>query len=671
VSRRPLRTRAVPSVRSPRTLRRGILLGCFIGFGALIVGKAVRLQLLEHEAWVAVAEEQHRERVELPARRGAILDRKGVPLALSQETYRVAIAPRELRDPVVAARAVSEGLGIPIGMVEGAVGSARRWIVLPGRYTAEQRRRIGDMRGVHFERRFERFYPQGESGREVIGAISGDGRALGGIEQQFDHLLRGVPGYTVLRREARGGAQPALSLPIVPPRDGATVHLTIDFDLQEIADAALREAMETTGSSGGDLLLGDPRTGEVLAAVSRRRGDVRSLSAITEPYEPGSTLKPFLAATLLTLREARLDDTVFAEEGAWTEGGRLYRDSSPHGWLTLRDALRVSSNIAMVKFAGRLSRGQQYAYLRDFGFGTPTGIEYPAESGGWLRKPVDWSRMSAGSLAMGYEVLVTPLQMLAAYGSLANGGVLMEPYMVREVRGPDGRVLERRGPAPLRRVIPEDVALAVSRVLADAVQEGTATRAALATFSVAGKTGTARRLVDAREYSSNSYTSTFAGYFPAQDPQIVIFVKLDEPQGAYAGGLTAAPVTRETLQGILAARSSGLDGRTLLASRWGADLLPARPRVPDRAAIPHDTEEGTYVFLVSDRMPERTDRNEEADAVVPPLIGLTLREAARVTHLAGLRVALSGSGTVGETVPPEGSRIPRGGTVTLVGVNGR
>src|SRR5690606_588523 len=241
-----------------------------------------------------------------------------------------------------------------------------------------------------------------------------------------------------LRRDARGGAQPAMSLPVVPPTDGASVYLTIDFDLQEIADAALRDAMEQTGASGGDLLIGDPSTGELLAAVSRRGGRTRSLSAITEPYEPGSTLKPFLAATLLAENRATLSDSVFAEDGVWRDGSRTFRDTSPREWLTLYEALEVSSNIALVKFAKRLTPGQQYAYLRDFGFGTSTGIQYPAESSGWLRKPGEWSRLSSGSLAIGYELTVTPLQMLAAYGALGNGGVLMEPGLIREIRASDG-----------------------------------------------------------------------------------------------------------------------------------------------------------------------------------------------------------------------------------------
>jgi cell division protein FtsI (penicillin-binding protein 3) len=660
------RQRSGKEPRGSRAIRRGILLGCFLFSGSLILAKAAKLQVVEHERWAEAARDQHRERVELPARRGAIFDRRGVALALSHEMFQVSIAPAELRDRLAATQLLVESLGLPASEVASAVGSDRRWVVLPGRFSEEQRRRVGAMRGIYFARQFERLYPHGDAGREVIGAVTRDGRALGGIEQQLDELLRGDPGYTVLRRDASGVAQPALNLPVVPPTDGSSVHLTIDFDLQEIADAALREAIAVTGSSGGDLLIADPHSGEILAAVSRRQARSRNLTAITEPYEPGSTLKPFLTATLLAEGRARLSDTIYAEQGAWRDGGRTFRDTSPHAWLTLADALRVSSNIALVKFAKRLSPAQQYAYLRDFGFGTPTGVEYPSESAGRLRRPAEWSRLSSGSLAMGYELAVTPLQMLAAYGALANGGILMEPYLVREIRGPDGRVLARKTPTAIRRVVEPAVARAVTEVLVTVVEEGTGTRASLATFAVAGKTGTSRRTVTGSGYEAGSYISTFVGYFPAQDPQIVIFVKLDEPQGAYYGSLTAAPVTRETLQGILAARTGAIDGRTLLATRAEGPLAPSMsPRQPAR--LEPWQGGGTFVYRLADGIPSPAARGAATDLAMPRLVGMSMRDAVRDAHAAGLRVRVSGSGEVRRSEPAAGLRVGGGDTVVLHG----
>ncbi|CAN5842507.1 penicillin-binding protein [soil metagenome] len=646
----------------PLRWRRRMLLGAFGAALLLVLGQALKLQALEGEKWARTAEEQQRERVLLPPRRGAIYDRDGVPLALSHETYRVSVAPRELRDRRAAARALSEGLGLTTSVAARATSNERRWAVLPGRFTPEQRKKLGDMRGVYFERRLERFYPQGEVAREVIGVVAGDGRTLGGVEQQLDELLRGEAGYSVLRRDARGRAQTTISLPVVAPVDGADVYLTIDFDLQEIADGALREAIQTTGASGGDLLISDPRTGEILAAVSRRGGKGRGLTAITEPYEPGSTLKPFLAAAVMQEGRATLKDSVYGEKGRWHDGRRIVTDSHAAEWLTLSDVIRVSSNIGIIKFNQRLTPGEQYQYLRDFGFGTPTGIEYPAESTGRLRRPVSWTAFSPASLAMGYELSVTPLQMTAAYGALANGGVLMEPYLVREVRGASGETLHSRKPQVIRRVLQTEIASQVTEALVSVVREGTATRAAYATFDVAGKTGTARRTGAGGRYEAGSYTSTFAGYFPADDPQIVIFVKLDQPRGGYYGGTTAAPVTRETLQGLLAARSPTFDTRRLISNQHHTPLATTGTMRGRESGA----REGTVVFDLADGLPE-IEAEARSMINVPHLEGLAMRDAVRRTHAVGLHVRVRGSGVVQQTSPAVGNEMVKGDTLILIG----
>jgi cell division protein FtsI (penicillin-binding protein 3) len=667
MARAPSRPRITPE---RLLLRWWVMVGALAIAAAVIIGRSVQLQALEGDRWARLAEEQQRDRQELPPRRGGIYDRNGVPLALTRETYVVSIAPRELRDPAAAAGRLSAVLGLSAAEARRVTDRGRRWVVLGGRYSAEQRRDLAGLRGVHFERQLERFYPHGDVAREVIGSISGDGRALGGIEQQFDELLRGEPGYSIVRRGAGGTRQAALSLPVEAPVDGADVHLTIDFRIQEIADGALVEAIRETGSAGGDLLLVDPRTGEIRAAVSRRAGITRSLAAITEPYEPGSTLKPLWISGLLSSGRATLQDSVYAEKGSWRdENGRTFRDVRAYDWLTLSDALRVSSNIALAKLASRYPAGDQFQVLRDFGFGTPTGIDYPAESSGRLRRPGQWSRLTAGSLAMGYEIGVTPLQLAMGYGALANGGVLMEPRLLREIRSPTGERLARAEPRPLRRVIPESVAIEITEVLVGAVEGGTATRASLGTFDVAGKTGTARRTGANGRYLSGSYTASFVGYFPARDPQLVIFVKLDEPRGSYYGGLTAAPVTRETLQGILAARTRAFDGRALLTARRMPAEQPARTTVARSTTNGASGREGTFVFFLDDLVADGVVV-EPRRVAVPSLHGLPLRQAARRAHQQGLRVRVSGSDRVERTHPAAGSQVTAGDTLLLIGRGG-
>lgn len=649
-----------------RSRRRLLVVSVLLAAG-LVVGRSVQLQGFQGEKWRQAAADQHQARVPLPARRGAILDRDGVPLALTRETFGLSVAPGELADREEMVAQLSDALDLSRAAARRATDPRRKWIVLPGRFTADQRRALGDARGLHWERRLERFYPQGRVGREILGGVSGDGRALGGMEQALDASLRGRDGYSILRRDARGKAEASIALPAVAATDGNDVHLTIDFDLQEIADAALQQAIDSTRAAGGDLLLLDPRTGEILAAVSKRSGGVRGVGAFIEPYEPGSTLKPFFVSTLLATGKARMEERVHGEGGRWTdEHGRVHTDVHAYDWLTLRDALRVSSNIGMVKFAPRLSAGQQFAYLRDFGFGTPAGVEYPTESSGRLPRPDRWSKLTPSSLATGYEVSVTPLQLALAYGALANGGSLMEPRLVREVRAPGGRTLERREPREVRRVLPRAVATQIRDVLVSVVEDGTATRASLATFEVAGKTGTARRTGADGRYESGAYNATFVGFFPARDPQLTILVRLDRPRGEYYGGLTAAPVTRETLQAILAARTPGLDRRALLATRLPAQAPPAAPG-QTRDDPPPAGAEGVYVFVSTDELRKAAEAPSAADVPVPDVAGLPLRDAARRLHALGVRVRVQGSGAVRSTRPAAGEPVARGDTLLIVG----
>ncbi len=645
------------------------LLTASVGLAALlVVGRGVQLQGMEGERWAAVAAAQQQEKTPVPARRGGIYDRDGVPLALTRETFRLSVAPRELRDRDGAAAALQETLGLSRAAARRATDPSRRWVVVPGSFGAEEHQRLESIRGLHFERRLDRFYPQGETMREVLGGMSADARALGGIEQEMDSLLRGRDGFSVLRRDARGRTGPAGSLPVVPPTDGADVRLTLDLDLQEIAAAALGEAIRTTKSVGGDILLVEPRTGEVLAAVSRRPGGI-GLGAFVEPYEPGSTLKPVFVAGLLAGRHASLSDRVYAEGGTWKgPNGRVIRDVHAYEWLTLRDALRVSSNIGMAKMVPRTPPAAQYRVLRDFGFGTPTGVEYPGEAGGRLPGLKRWSDFTPASLSMGYEVSVTPLQLTMAYAALANGGLLMEPRLVRSVTAADGETVREPAPRPVRRVIPREVSEELRQVLVSVVEDGTATRASLSTFEVAGKTGTARRTGAGGRYVAGEYNSTFVGFFPARDPQLAIYVKLDRPRGEYYGGVTAAPVTRETLQAILAARSPALDGRGLLATRLPTPASASGPAstAAVEAARPASGSEGTYVFL-----PDTPARREPApaapSAAVPDVSGLAMRDAVRRLHALGFRVRVRGGGAVESTSPAAGAALRRGAIVSVAG----
>ncbi|MGH7463974.1 MAG: peptidoglycan D,D-transpeptidase FtsI family protein, partial [Longimicrobiales bacterium] len=364
-------------------MRRRILLAGVLLSAALASGRAFQLGALEGESWRARALDQQGDTLNLEAARGTIFDRDGIPLAASHEVFSVAIAPREVVDRDAVVSLLVGHIGASRAEARRYTHDGRNWVVLPGRYGLSVRDALDGIPGIHFESVLRRFYPNGDVARELLGPVRLDGIALGGLELEFDSVLSGRAGRAVVRRDSRGRTLPGAMLRAIEPTPGRDVYLTIDYDLQEIAETALADAVAANRARGGELVMADPRTGEILAAVSRgSEGRARNWSGVTEPYEPGSTLKPFTVAALLALGHATLGDSVFGEEGSY-ERLRL-TDVHAHGWLTLGEALRESSNIGVAKMAERMQRSEQYVALRSFGFGSPTGVSYPSESAGRL-----------------------------------------------------------------------------------------------------------------------------------------------------------------------------------------------------------------------------------------------------------------------------------------------
>jgi cell division protein FtsI (penicillin-binding protein 3) len=529
----------------------------------------------------------------------------------------------------------------------------RVWSVAPDLYAPDVRERLRSVPGVHLERVLQRFHPHGDLARSVLGVVQ-DGSGRGGVEQAFESLLGGTPGREVVARDNVGREIPGERVTMLAPRAGGEVVLTLDMDLQEIAQQALEEAIEDTGARGGDVVVTDPGTGEVLALVSIRDGLTTALSAVNTPYEPGSTLKPFTVASLLQRRLMSMDDTVDVGDGSWEIGGRTLHDTHTQGRLSIGDALRESSNVGIAKAALALTPAAQYENLRDFGFGSLTGVELPGEVPGTLRRPDRWTAQSPASLAIGYEMSVTPLQMAMAYGTLANGGLLMQPRLVRETRRSTGSVLDRFDARVIRRVVDEEIARTVGTALVGVVEDGTGTSARLGSFAVAGKSGTARLNFGAG-YERGAYYASFVGFFPADAPQLVVFVGLDRPQGSYYGGAVAAPVSRATMEAALAARATPLDRGALLRSAR-RDAFVSPNAAPARFAVRTDDLPP----------PVRIEPHDPSDGVwLPDVAGLPSRVAARRLHALGVRVAPSGLGEVAGTVPSAGARVLPGDTVRL------
>lgn len=642
-----------------------IQFGFALGILAVLT-RAAQLQIVDAERWEREASRQRTEKVVLPARRGALYDRNGTPLAITQEFYHIGIAPNELEDIRSAFVLLVRNLGVSAPALNREFQARKHWIYLHGPFNATQVQALRRVKGIHLTGEFQRFYPSRDLARPIIGGLNPD-RPVGaaGLEGALDSLLTGRAGEAVLLKDRAGRRYDSPSRKTRDPLPGNDVTLTIDAELQEIAERGLDDAIAQMRAEGGDVVFLDPNSGELLALASRQAagGGMPSASTFTDPFEPGSTAKLFTAAALLVRQRVKASDAVSGENGSWnmpvTSNGRtrLIRDShAQRGSLTLALAIQVSSNIAMAKFALRLRPEEQFEMLRDFGFGTPTGTEFPGESRGILAFPHRWQPMyTRASLAMGYEFAVTPVQLAAAYAAIANDGVLLAPTLVREVRDPAGNLLYRHQPEPVRRVVSSEIAAQLREFLREAAGAGgTGEMAQLTNYSVLGKTGTAVRFQGGR-YVHGQYTASFAAIFPADHPQLVVIVKIDNPRGNYYGGLTAAPVTRMMLQQALASRRVAIDRGRLAARDTTAPevtkTLAAEPAGPPPVVV---------------TLPYRPPRASAAARPVPDVGGRSIREAALALHRRGFRVNLRGLGRVVRTVPAAGESLTPGSAVLVL-----
>ncbi len=671
-----------------KSSRIGIVHLSLAAFALAVIGQAARVQLVQGKAWAEQARSQHFTQRDVPALRGEILDAAGHTLAESRDMVTLSIAPRE----VLQRRAMANALvraGIDGRWIARATDTTRKWVVIPGHFRAMDVALLTAMRGVYTDPVADRVYPGSDATRRIVGRVDADGKPLDGIELALDSLLRGRDGAAAMVRDGSGRSYASPTQPGVAPREGNTVVLTLNSDLQQIAERALDDAVAKMGAQGGDIVILDPATGEVLAMASRRL-DPRSTSAtaLTEPFEPGSTMKPIIASALLARGLVKPTDMIQTFGGQLTLNGRTVHDDQEGApepaELSLADVIRRSSNVGIIQFAERLTPGQEYQALRDFGFGTPTEVAYPSESNGTLRPPADWSAQSANSMAMGYEIAVTPMQLAVAYAAIANGGELLQPAIVKEIRSPGGRVLYRHTRTVVRRVMQPAVAAEVRQMLLGVVQDGTAVQADLATYLLGGKTGTPRRAVNGR-YVPLAYTPNFVGLFPGEAPQFVIVVKLDSPQGVYYSASTAAPLTKTILQAALAARDAALDRGALMAdvikrppdsagsgaraaaggtSPAPADTAVLAESVAARAAVAADLAAVPATVTIALPPPPAPAAVSLPPRPVPDVAGLPLRDAVLSLHRAGFRVRLL-RGAPEQTWPAAGAMAAAGSMVQL------
>jgi cell division protein FtsI (penicillin-binding protein 3) len=637
-----------------------LLQGLLASAALVIVGRSVQVQLFQYSTWHSRAEQRRTTRV-LPAHRGTIYDRNGVVLASSEQQYRISITLREVRDTAGLLKELPGLLGLPAEKVRKAF--EEEYPYFNGPFSAEQIEPIRGIRGVHLEVIYRRVYPKDSTGAAVIGSMNESGTAgIGGLESSLDSLLRGTPGE---ERAWRAGRL-VLHSPGTVVRDpvpGKAVYLTIDRELQNIAESELMQTIQEHHADGGDFVITEVETGEILAAASYRLEPtsgkmLRSASAFVEAYEPGSTAKLFTAAAIL---KAHSDTTpVSGECGSWQQkvSGNFVRTiKDVHKaceMLGLGDAIKFSSNIAMSKFSLRLDDSVQFLTLRDFGFGTSLGLNFPKETGGLVYRPADAGNplLFKPSLAMGYFFGATTTHLTAAYAAIGNRGFLLAPSIVKEIRNADDSVLYRHKPMVLRRAVSDSIAEHLMSYLREVTEAGgTGLKAQLDDSSVAGKTGTAV-LNYGKKGEPRTYRVSFAGVQPSDHPKIAFMAMIVRPrtENPY-GGTVAAPLIRRALQAAIALLTSPID-------RKQPPMVAAPAARPADASV--DQPDRVVGFPLT-----ATPTRDTGFTPIPELAGSTVRDATFALHQLGFEVKLLGRGRVRLTVPAAGDSLPRGSTVTI------
>ena len=537
-----------------------------VGFTLVFSGFSFRLiylQMIKHDEYAGLAAEKHVYKQTIFAQRGAILDANDEPLAYNVPVETVVADATHLNDPGAVIDLLNRALKIPSAELTEKLRSDRRYIVIK-REVAEnvadslqQELRARNLRGIYFERDATRIYPNGSMLCHIVGFTDFEHHGIQGVEASMEGYLHGQDGYRYVEHNRAGQEIVLYRGQERAPRDGYQVRLTIDLNLQNIVENELEAAVRDYRPEKATIILMRPQTGEILAMASRPSFDLNQRStakpeqmknrAIVDMMEPGSTFKIVVAAAALNEHKVSLDSEIFCEKGVWNFGGTALHDHAAFADLSVKDILVKSSNIGAAKLAVSLGDEKFYEYIRRFGFGERTGIELPGEIPGLVRSPRSWSKISITHIPMGHEIGVTPLQMCAAMSVIANGGKLVTPRIVKSVTRPDGKTISSLSPTVLRQVVSPQTARQIGEALRGVVSDrGTAKAAEVPGFTIAGKTGTAEKVDPHGGYDKGRYVVSFAGYLPADHPEFVGLVVLDDahtdrPEQNY-GGLVAGPI---------------------------------------------------------------------------------------------------------------------------------
>ncbi|HYY52972.1 MAG TPA: penicillin-binding protein, partial [Myxococcales bacterium] len=604
-----------------------------------------------------------RRELEWVPRRGMIVDRRGEPLAVTRDVDSVFADPSAFDTPRardVAAARLADALRLDRRKVaEKLAQSDRRFVWIKRRIDEASARRVRGLLldGIELVKEPKRFYPQRELAGHVLGFV-GDESGQEGLERELESFLKGTAAQVQATRDARGTMVLEHGAPDPADLTGATVTLTLDTAIQLAAEKELAKAVKTSGAVGGWAIALDVNTGAVLALAGNPAFDANKPGrdplvwrdrAIQDQLEPGSTIKSFVVARAIDEGVLRADEVLYCEHGAWAHGAKAIHDTHPVDWATPATVLRESSNICAAKIGERLGKQKLIEGLRAFGFGEKTGIGLPGEVRGALADPKRMPQIALWTTSFGQGMSATAIQTVAAMAAIANGGMLLRPYLVQKVVGADGTVLLSRGREEVRRVLKEESAREITAMLEEVVEKGTGTRAALAGHRAAGKTGTAQKVDPVRGGYGEKRLSSFLGFAPADEPRVAILVAIDEPEGKgvdVTGGTVAAPawaaIAHEALRQLdVMPEDARMDAPVLVSS------LAAEG---DSAPAPTAAEE----------LPLRTGQ-----AVVPDVKGLGARTATRKLARASLEPELRGSGRAVAQSPRAGAIVKRGARVKV------
>jgi cell division protein FtsI (penicillin-binding protein 3) len=658
-----------------RSLRRRWLV---VGVVALIWMAAVLarlsyLQLFCYGEYFARAQHQQRHVFEISPKRGTIYDRKGRELAISIPMDSVFADPADVKDASLVARLLSRVLSIPPEEIETKIREARTPVRLAKKLSPEIVQRIDDMnlKGIFFQKENRRVYPQRKSLAHALGYVDVDEKGIGGIEYVFDKQIRGKPGRMMVMSDGKRRWYDRSEAAADP---GASVVLTVDETIQFIAEKELERGMDETHSKHGTVVIQDPNTGELLALANfpafdpndagSYSDDVRMNRAVTAAYEPGSTFKVITMTGAIENQVTDPDKLVDCQMGSILLAGRLIHDWHPFGILSVRDVLANSSDVGSIKVALELGAPRFYDTIRSFGIGQLTGIELPGENRGKLRPVENWNPSAIGSVAIGQEVSVTPVQIISAISAVANGGTLYKPRVVKEIDGGTAS-------GPLSRPAPQQAtdaqtAATVRGMMETVVLSGTGKLAHLNGYTAAGKSGTAQEIdPDTGRYSPNKYMASFVGFAPVNEPAVTILIVFDSPVGAHHGGEIGGPVFKRIAEQVLAYLDVPPDVPVPSDLETAKNIQHARAPEEDLSDVINETR-----FKAAAEQPDGSSGatvvlSDENAVIVPDLAGETVRSVTEDCSRLGLVPSLIGSGLALEQLPEAGTRVLHGSRVTV------